>query len=62
MCVCVCIYIYVYMCIYVCVLLTQQCFLFSVYSDMEAKFKEKDDREDQLVKAKEKLEKQYNLQ
>lgn len=30
--------------------------LFFVYSDMEAKFKEKDEREDQLVKAKEKLE------
>lgn len=31
-------------------------FLFLTYSDMEAKFREKDEREEQLVKAKEKLE------
>lgn len=40
--------------------ITQQLYFFSihiyVYSDTEAKFRERDEREEQLIKAKEKLE------
>lgn len=38
-------------------IMTQQCCsFFYIYSDMEAKFRERDEKEEQLIKAKEKLE------
>lgn len=37
-------------------IITQLCYCFYIYSDMEAKFRERDEREEQLIKAKEKLE------
>lgn len=37
-------------------IITAVLFFFYVYSGMEAKFRERDEREEQLIKAKEKLE------